>query len=46
MDIMEIILLIAGGVIFTLSFLIPDKKGASAVGQGDIREMMDREKKP
>ena len=32
MDIMEIILLIAGGVIFVLSFFIPDKKGASADG--------------
>ena len=45
MDIMEIILLIAGGVIFTLSFFIPDKKGASAdvLTEEDIRKMIDRE---
>ena len=28
MEMMEIILLIAGGVIFVLSFFIPDRKGA------------------
>lgn len=45
MDIMEIILLIAGGVIFTLSFFIPDKKGASTdvLTEEDIRTMIDRE---
>lgn len=45
MDIMEIILLIVGGVIFVLSFFIPDKKGASAGGLGpdDISALMDRE---
>lgn len=45
MDIMEIILLIAGGVIFTLSFFIPDKKGVSAdvLSEEDIRVMIDRE---
>lgn len=45
MDIMEIILLIAGGIIFTLSFFIPDKKGASAdvLSEEDIRTMIDRE---
>ena len=45
MDIMEIILLIAGGVIFVLSFFIPDKKGASADGisEEDVRAMIYRE---
>lgn len=45
MDIMEIILLVAGGIIFTLSFFIPDKKGASAdvLSEEDIRVMIDRE---
>ena len=45
MDIMEIILLIAGGVIFVLSFFIPDKKGASADGisEEDVKAMIDRE---
>lgn len=45
MDIMEIILLIAGGVIFVLSFFIPDKKGTSADGlsEEDVRKIIDRE---
>lgn len=45
MDIMEIILLIAGGVIFVLSFFIPDKKGTSSnmLSQEDVGAMIDRE---
>lgn len=45
MDIMEIILLVAGGAIFVLSFFIPDKKGASAGGlsQEDARAMIEQE---
>lgn len=45
MDIMEIILLVAGGAIFVLSFLIPDRKGASAdmLSEEDVRAMVDRE---
>ncbi len=45
MDIMEIILLIAGGVIFVLSFFIPDKNRAAAGGlsQEDVRAIIDRE---
>ena len=39
METMEIILLVAGGVIFTLSFFIPDKRGASG-GKGLSREEM------
>ena len=36
MDIMEVILLIAGGIIFTLSFLIPEKKSPAADGRGEL----------
>ncbi len=45
MDIMEIILLVAGGAIFVLSFFIPDRKGASAdaLSGEDVRSMIDRE---
>ena len=45
MDIMEIILLVAGGAIFVLSFFLPDRKGASAdaLSGEDVRSMIDRE---
>ena len=45
MDIMEIFLLIAGGIIFGLSFFIPDRKGTSgeALSAEDIRELVGRE---
>lgn len=46
MDIMEIILLVAGGIIFTLSFFIPDKKGASGgkeLPQEEIRALVEKE---
>lgn len=36
MDIMEVILLIAGGIIFTLSFLIPEKKSPAADSRGEL----------
>ncbi|MCI9143586.1 MAG: hypothetical protein HFH87_13400 [Lachnospiraceae bacterium] len=36
MDIMEVILLVAGGIIFTLSFLIPEKKSQTAGGTGEL----------
>ena len=46
METMEIILLVAGGVIFTLSFFIPDKRGASG-GKGlsreDIQALVEQE---
>ena len=47
MDIMEIILLVAGGAIFVLSFFLPDRKGASAdaLSGEDVRSMIDREMK-
>ena len=47
MEMMEIILLIAGGVIFVLSFFIPDRKGASeGLGRSaeeEVRELVRRE---
>lgn len=47
MEMMEIILLIAGGVIFVLSFFIPDKKGGSdglgRLAEDEIRELARRE---
>lgn len=46
MDIMEIILLVAGGIIFTLSFFIPDKRGQSggkALPQEEIRALVENE---
>lgn len=46
MDIMEIVLLVAGGIIFTLSFFIPDKRGASggkALSQEEIRALVEQE---
>lgn len=47
MEMMEIILLIAGGVIFVLSFFIPDKKrGSDGLGhsaEDEIRELARRE---
>lgn len=45
MDIMEIILLIAGAIIFILSFLIPDRKEALAgtFREEEIRELVSRE---
>lgn len=46
MDIMEIILLVAGGVIFTLSFFIPDKRGTSggkALPQEEIKALVEQE---
>ena len=46
METMEIILLVAGGAIFTLSFFIPDKRGASG-GKGlsreDIQALVEQE---
>ena len=48
MDVLEIVLLAAGGIIFILSFLIPDKNRkeqvtAAPVSQEEIRFMVDRE---
>lgn len=48
MEAIEIVLLVAGGIIFILSFLIPARgeklKGASApMAQDEIRSMVDRE---
>lgn len=47
MDIMEIILLIAGGVVFTASFFIPDKKAAEVdvkeLSEDEIRAVISRE---
>lgn len=46
MDIMEIILLVVGGIIFTLSFFIPDKRGASggkALPQEEIKALVEQE---
>ena len=47
MEMMEIILLIAGGVIFVLSFFIPDRKGASdglgRFAEEEVRELVRRE---
>lgn len=47
MEVMEIILLIAGGIIFVLSFLIPDRKGAekglAPATEEEIRELAGRE---
>lgn len=44
---MEIILLIAGGVIFVLSFFIPDRKGTSgslgSSAENEVRELVKRE---
>lgn len=44
---MEIILLVAGGLIFILSFFIPDKKGASGSlgrsAENEIKELVSRE---
>ena len=46
METMEIILLVAGGVIFTLSFFIPDKRGASGwkgLSREDIQALVEQE---
>lgn len=47
MEMMEIILLAAGGIIFILSFFIPDKKGASGSlgrsAENEIKELVSRE---
>lgn len=47
MEMMEIILLTAGGIIFILSFFIPDKKGASGSlgrsAENEIKELVSRE---
>ena len=45
MDIMEIVLLIAGGIIFILSFFIPDKKDARTgnLREEEIRDLVNRE---
>lgn len=44
MEVMEIVLLIAGGVIFILSFLIPEKKVAAGTITGDeIQALVNRE---
>lgn len=48
MDMLEIILLVAGGIIFILSFLIPDKnkkvqETAAPVSQEEIRSMVNHE---
>lgn len=47
MEMMEIILLAAGGIIFVLSFFIPDKKGASGglgrSAENEIKELVSRE---
>lgn len=45
MDIMEIILLIAGAIIFILSFLIPDRKEAlsGTFGEEEVKELVSRE---
>ena len=47
MEMMEIILLAAGGIIFILSFFIPDKKGTSGSpgrsAENEIKELVSRE---
>ncbi len=47
MELMEIILLIAGSVIFILSFFIPDRKGASeglgSAAENEVRELVGHE---
>lgn len=48
MELMEIILLIAGGIIFVLSFFIPDKGGQNAgmdkeTAEAEIKKMVERE---
>lgn len=46
MEMIEIILLIAGGVIFILSFFIPDRKGAAGgaqLSESEVRELVGRE---
>lgn len=45
MDIMEIVLLIAGGIIFILSFFIPDRRDARAgnIREEEIRDLVNRE---
>lgn len=48
MEITEIVLLVAGGIIFILSFLIPDKKDevseqSKELVQGEIADMVSRE---
>lgn len=47
MDWIEIILLVAGGIIFTLSFLLPDKKSAAGMSgvmtEKEVRELLSRE---
>lgn len=47
MEMMEIILLIAGGVMFVLSFFIPDRKGTSgslgSSAENEVRELVKRE---
>ena len=46
MDKVEIVLLIAGGIIFILSFLIPDKKGNSGMEDGQkAKELAEEEVK-
>lgn len=43
MEIMEIILLVAGGIIFVLSFFIPDRReAAGGLTQDDVRSMVDQ----
>ncbi len=47
MEMMEIILLVAGGLIFILSFFIPDKKGAAGSlghsAENEVKELVSRE---
>ena len=45
MDIMEIILLIAGGIIFLLSFFIPDRRtqASAAVSEDEVQSLITRE---
>lgn len=47
MDIIEIILLIVGGVVFTLSFIIPEKKSADidtkGLAEDEVRAIVSRE---
>ena len=47
MEMMEIILLIAGGIIFVLSFFIPDGKGKSGGADGlaeqEVKKLVSQE---
>lgn len=47
MDIIEIVLLAVGGVVFLLSFVIPDRKGANSVNtklaEDEIRKLVSQE---